>query len=147
MKTLLLVIAALALWGGATFAGPNAGGTIFVHNANLAYPGGQGYSACGRGTAPASCEGASAEIDGSDNQPRVWKVYAAFPRCSAQRLKSMDFGVSYDQLGPNGGIVLVGQGPCIGDPNNGASGQGLWLAESGHRHRARLPEHPDHRPG
>lgn len=124
MKKFLLAAAALALMGNVAFAGPNAGGTIFVHNPNLAYPGGPGYSACGQGTAPGSCEQAVTRLDGNTNAQVVWKVYAAFAPCTAPRLKALDMGLRYQQYdvvngGP--GIYILAYGACIGDLNQGAA--------------------------
>jgi hypothetical protein len=117
MKKFLMAAAALALVGSVAFAGPNAGGTIIVHNAQLTYPGpGQGFSGCGLGTPPASCESANTQIDGNDNHYWVWKVYAAFAPCSGPRLKAMDFGITYDQP-----VYVLDHGNCLGDPNNGAA--------------------------
>jgi len=124
MKKFLLAAAALALMGNVAFAGPNAGGTIFVHNPNLAYPGGPGYSACGQGTAPGSCEQAVTRLDGNTDAQVVWKVYAAFAPCTAPRLKALDMGLRYQQYdvvngGP--GIYILAYGACIGDLNQGAA--------------------------
>ena len=109
---LLLLAASPAAWGG-----PNAGGTIFVHNAGLAYPGGHGFSACGLGTPPASCSAANVNLSGSDaDHPRVWKVYAAFLDGSSPRLKGVSFGIQYDS-----NISITDHGNCCGDQNNGAA--------------------------
>ena len=116
MKTILLA-ASLLLLASLARAGPNAGGTIIVHNPQLTYPGpGQGFSGCGLGYPLPTCEAALAEIDGSDNHYWVWKVYAAFAPCSGPRLKAMDFGITYDQP-----VILLDHGNCLGDPNNGAA--------------------------
>lgn len=115
MKTILTAVAVFSLLAKAALAGPNAGGTILVHNPQLTYPGpGQGFSACGMGTPPASCESANTRIDDGDNQYVVWKVYAAFVPCTSPRLKAMEFGITYDPS-----VVLVDRGNCLGDPNGG----------------------------
>ena len=97
-------------------AGPNFGGTIFAHDASLAYT----YtvdpsSYCGLGAAPPSCEEADVELDGT--APSIWKVYAAFPHWSSPRVKAMAWGIQHI---PND-LTILGQGNCCGDPNNGAA--------------------------
>jgi len=117
MKKFLMAVAALALVGSVAFAGPNAGGTIFVHNASVVANG----DMCGQGTAPASCVEANTELDNYDITPWVWKVYAAFKPCTAPRLKAMSLGITYDQYENGGSLIMTGSGPCIGDPLNGAA--------------------------
>ncbi len=98
-------------------AGPNAGGTLFAHDASMTYTS-DIESYCGQGTAPASCDGADVRIDGSDaDNVMVWKVYAAFLDGSSPRLKGMTWGVDYNA----DDLLLTAWGPCIGDPNNGAA--------------------------
>lgn len=89
-------------------AGPNAGGTIFCHDASEAWTIDLS-TYCGVGVAPASCTAADPEIDGaSGTGPMVWQVYAAFPDGSSPRLKAMTFGIHYDDP-----IQLVARGPCL----------------------------------
>lgn len=112
MVKALLIGVALVCADEVALAGPNAGGTIIVHNPRLAYPG-HGQSACGLGQEPASCESAITEIDGGDNAFVVWKVYAAFIPCSAPRLKGVSWGIHYDPA-----VIIVDDGACDG-----------WVAE------------------
>jgi len=114
MKKFLMAVAALACVGGVAFAGPNVGGTITPHDANLAYtPDITDF--CGLGLPLTSCpDGVDAMIDGSDQW--VWKVYALFPDQGQPRLKGITFGVYY----PGDDLVISGYGNCAGDPNNGA---------------------------
>ena len=115
MKKILMAAAAFSLLGTAALGGPNAGGTLIVHNPQLIYPGGgQDFSACGQGIPPATCESANTRIDDSDSRYVVWKVYVAFAPCTSPRLKAMDFGIVYDPS-----IILVDHGCCLGDPNHG----------------------------
>jgi len=105
--------------GSVALAGPNAGGTIFVSDANEVFTT-DIVSYCGVGTAPVSCAEADTVINGAtDLLPRVLKVYAAFLPGSSPRLKGMTFGIYYDAN--TIAIVGGGFGPCIGDLNNGAT--------------------------
>jgi hypothetical protein len=108
----------VALLGCASFvlAGPNAGGTIILHDPNYIWClDRDGY--CGLGTPPASCTEADVRLDGTfPGASKLFKMYAAFPEGSRPRLKAMSFGVHY----PTPAITLVAWGPCIGDLNNGA---------------------------
>lgn len=118
MKKFLVAVALLACAGGAAFAGPNAGGTIFAHDANLVYTV-DTASYCGLGVAPSSCEAADVEIDGAtDAVNMVWKVYAAFcpPPHASPRLKGMAFGIYLDDP-----IRITHSGNCVGDMNNGGA--------------------------
>jgi len=117
MKKFLMAVAALVCMGGVAFAGPNAGGTIIAHDANLQYTT-DILDYCGLGTPLSVCEGADVNLASSGGTQWVWKVYAAFIPGSSPRLKGMTFGITYP-----GAIALVqgGLGPCIGDPNNGAA--------------------------
>lgn len=126
MKRLLMAVAALAI-AGVAFAGPNAGGTIFLHDANAVYTT-DTASYCGVGAAPAGCEGADVQIDGSDNVAMVFKVFAAFVPGSSPRLKALAFGITYDAS------VSVGAfGPCAefelagtGWPGSGTGTSIVW---------------------
>jgi hypothetical protein len=112
-----MAVAALTALGGTALAGPNAGGTLNVHDANFVYTT-DITTYCGRGVVPSSCQDIDANLEGSDaGNPKVWKVYAAFPDNSAPRLKGMTFGVTYSESE----LILTAWGPCIGDPNNGAA--------------------------
>jgi len=119
MKKFLMAVAALACMGGVAFAGPNAGGTIVAHDANLQYTTDITVY-CGLGTGLTVCEGADVNLEGSsDAVSKVWKVYAAFFPGSSPRLKGMAFGIYYDP-----GLISIGTGtygPCIGDLNQGAA--------------------------
>lgn len=117
MKKFLMAVAALACMGTVAFAGPNAGGTLIVHNAGPVYGGPGDY--CGAGNPPSSCEGASTRIDDDTNQYFVWKVFAAFAPCSAPRLKALDFSVNYAPY-PDG-LVILDYHHCLGDEANGAA--------------------------
>jgi hypothetical protein len=93
MKKLLMAVAALAI-AGAAFAGPNAGGTIFAADANMAYTT-DITDYCGLGTVPSDCASADIRMDDTAGF-QVWKVYAAFVSGSSPRLKAVVFGVYYD---------------------------------------------------
>lgn len=115
MKKFLAAVALLACAGGVAIAGPNAHGTIFVHDANLVYCT-DDLTECGLGLPPSICDAADVNLEGSSaTNLRAWKVYAAFCEGSAPRLKGIAFGISYD---PD--IFILGYGNCAGDPNNGA---------------------------
>ena len=118
----ILVLILMCLLPEIALGGPNAGGTLIVHNTGLTYGGpADTTNWCIRGDALTNCQLANAEVDDSSNTYRVWKVYAAFDSASAPRLKALDFGVQYTPwTGSQGSLVLVGHGPCTGDPNNGA---------------------------
>jgi len=117
MKKFLLAVAALACMGSVALAGPNAGGTIFVHDPSLGYNGPGNY--CGQGVIPSDCEHAVTQHNGADYC--VWKLYAAFKPCSAPRLKAIDFGVNYNAWpGDPTGLVILDHGNCLGDFSNGS---------------------------
>jgi len=120
MSRATVVAVVFLMLSGVAAAGPNAGGTIFVHDPGLRYQGyGQAY--CSMGTPPASCESAVTQLDGNDDSPWVWKVYAAFKPCTLPRLKALDFSISYNAWpGDPNGIVILDHGACIADtPHEG----------------------------
>ena len=111
----------LSLSSNRVLAGPNAGGTLILHETGLAYGArGDTGSWCRQGAALTSCQLATTEVDDSSNTCRVWKVYAAFDTTASPRLKAMSFGITYDAYESGGPLVLVDSGPCIGDEANGA---------------------------
>jgi hypothetical protein len=127
MKAFLLAMAALAVLSNAALAGPNAGGTLVVHDAGLLVSQTNGSeSICAQGIVPAYCEAADAEIDGvigPASDPAIFKVYAAFRVGSAPRLMGLTWGVDYPY-----DIVVTLWGGCgnfeLNDPNWPASGSG-----------------------
>jgi hypothetical protein len=71
--TLLLLVCA-SLWSTALAWGPNAGGTIIVHDPSVVYSNDRD-DYCGIGTAPASCATADVRLDGTDpGHSRVFKM-------------------------------------------------------------------------
>ena len=111
MKSTGLSLGILVLLPALVLAGPNAGGVILVHPANLTY---EGINECGRGSVPDSCGAVVSEIDNATSDSlKVWKVYAAFPPGSSPRLKGLTFGIDYDDsYGDSTGVVIRALGPC-----------------------------------
>jgi hypothetical protein len=109
---------AAAIFAGSRLGGPHGGGTIFAHDASLAYSlGDDALSPCDAGVAPPSCENADTRLDGSDpDHPSVWKVYAAFPPASSPRLKALCWGVHYED-----NLVITAWGACIGNLYSGGA--------------------------
>jgi len=109
MKKFLMAVAVLCL-GTMAFAGPNANGTIFAHDANLLISATDGaVSICGQGLVPATCDDADLEIDGAiADDASIFKVYAAFPDGSAPLLMGITWGVSYDDTN----LILPLYGKC-----------------------------------
>lgn len=108
MKKFLLALAVLCL-GTMAYAGPNAGGTLIAHDANLTMLGTDGLiSICAQGTDPATCADADVRIDGAmSGDEAIFKVYAAFLEGSAPRLMGITFGCTYA-----GDPVLTAWGHC-----------------------------------
>jgi hypothetical protein len=108
MKALLFGICALGLVAAPAEAGPNAGGTLIVHNPQIAYTDDTpGY--CGMNPL-ADCETAVTRIDGAGphyDTSVVWKIYAAFPQASSPRLMGASFGLQYDPE-----VVVFASGSC-----------------------------------
>jgi hypothetical protein len=123
MKKFLLAVAVLALVGSAAYAGPNAGGTLILHNPDIVYSDGTTY--CG-GELDA-CENAVTRIDldGDITTSQVWQLYAAFP--ASPVLKAITFGVDYDDTQ----LFMAGSGLCgdfeIADGDWPAPGSGTGM--------------------
>jgi len=89
MKKFLMALAVLAIASAPALAGPNAGGTLVVHDTGLAWTSDAGGSF--PSPAPA-CGGVDNSID--LDAVMVWKVYAAFPETSSPRLKALSWGTA-----------------------------------------------------
>ncbi len=77
------------LWPASpAFAGPNAGGTLVVHDTGLAYT----DDLSSYPSTPPTCAGVDHEID--PGAPTVWKVYAAMDPNSSPRLKALAWGIT-----------------------------------------------------
>jgi len=109
MKKFLLAVAVLCL-GTMAYAGPNAGGTLIVQDANLTMLGTDGnVSICGQGLIPQHCTEADVQIDGAAaGAEAVFKVYAAFLEGTSPRLMGLTWGVLYD----DSNIILPYFGKC-----------------------------------
>jgi len=115
MKKFLVAVGLLACVGGVATAGPNAGGTIFAHDADLVYTS-DTASYCGLGQPVSSCSEADVMVNGAVGPlGKVFKVYAAFCPDGSPRLKGMTFGVVYSDMS------ITAAGPCVGDLNQGGS--------------------------
>jgi hypothetical protein len=91
-------VIAFSLPARTAWSGPNAGGTLVVHDAGLPVSGvNPSVPVCGQGNIPVSWCEVDARIDGSGpTDHRVWKIYAAFPTGSSPRLFGVAFGINYD---------------------------------------------------
>lgn len=90
----VLLAAAALLAAGTAAAGPNAGGTLVVHDTGLVYT---TDSAAYPNQAPA-CAGVDAQAPlglPEGGAGYVWKVYAAFPPDASPRLKALVFGAQF----------------------------------------------------
>ncbi|MCC7143685.1 MAG: hypothetical protein IT349_16420 [Candidatus Eisenbacteria bacterium] len=126
------ILSALALTCAATAqAGPNAGGTLFLHaNPSIAYTPDQS-SYCGQGVGSGQgglvdCAEAVNFVTGAD--PTLFYVVAAFDSGANPRVAGLTFGVSY-----TASISLVAQGSCAdfelttgGWPNSGEGTAITW---------------------
>jgi hypothetical protein len=125
MKSLPMVLAALLCLTAGAHAGPNAGGRLFAHDANLLMSQTDGsVSICGQGNVPTYCEAIDAEIDGATSaDPAILKIYAVFPSGSSPRLMGLTWGLVYPA-----DLVLTSWGMCssfeLNDTNWPASGSG-----------------------
>jgi hypothetical protein len=90
MKKFLMALAVLALVSAPALAGPNANGTLVVHDTGLVYT---TDSTEYPSDAP-MCENVDNQIDlGAFG---VWKVYAAFPENASPRLKALVMGEQFN---------------------------------------------------
>lgn len=92
----LPVLLAIILWAPVCLGGPNAGGTLIVHDTGLWYTAG-GTSA--PTVPPEDCAVVDAELPvelDPSGQGRIWKVYAAFTPGSEPRLKALAFSTIFD---------------------------------------------------
>lgn len=98
MKKFLLAVAVLALVSAPAFAGPNAGGTLVVHNTGLLYT----VDTAEYPSDAPPCDQILDMMD-LDGAQMVWKVYAAFPANASPRLKALAWGtVSTPQVVASG---------------------------------------------
>ena len=125
-RQFLILAAALSIFAVSTaWGGPNANGTLVLHDAGVISS--DMPSFCGQGVIPSDCEHVDSRIDMNLESNVVWKIYAAFPPCgSSPRLEAVYFGVQYD---PD---VFVMQQHSCGDretptANWPASGSGLQV--------------------
>jgi len=93
MKKFLLAVAVLCI-GTMAFAGPNAGGTLILHNAGLVSATNNSSTPCPQGAALTSCAAAVTRVDGTDFA--LLKVFAAFSSTASPRLMGVAWGVHYD---------------------------------------------------
>ena len=122
VTSLLVVLGALicAVQPGGALAGPNAGGTLVVHEVGL-------NSTCDPWVS--SPVPACAEVDNNldlDFCP-TWKVYAAFPNNSQPRLRSVSWGISWNQAYLYVHATSVGNASEVTTPDWPAPGSGITL--------------------
>jgi hypothetical protein len=95
---LALLMAGMAGLAGSALAGPNAGGTLILHDTNILMIGTpcENMGTCNCGQPPADCLSADTELDGSSiPTPGLFYVYAAFPSWSSPRLLGLTWGLHY----------------------------------------------------
>ncbi|MEZ4654081.1 MAG: hypothetical protein R3E12_10980 [Candidatus Eisenbacteria bacterium] len=101
------VSALVVLGAGAADAGPNAGGTLVIHQAeSTCYSPAGSLDCCGADDVPTRCSEVEARYDGSN--PTVWHVFAAFPAGSSPRMAGVAFGIEYDEAA----LVLLRHEDC-----------------------------------
>jgi len=113
--SLSLALVALFLTALTAHGGPNMGGVIVTHDANLQYCV-DDRTECGQGLLPRSCDEIDTNLEGGGDVYKVWKMYAAFPDMSSPRLKGLCWGIQYSMEDAR----IVGWGNCCGDPDQGA---------------------------
>ena len=104
-----IVVLFMAGMVGIALAGPNAGGTLILHDTNILMIGTpcETVPICNCGQPPADCPSADTELDGSSQStPGLFYVYAAFPSWSSPRLMGLTWGLHYspDISIPYGGM-------------------------------------------
>lgn len=96
MRKLNLSLLAFLLGAAPVWAGPHAGGTLVVHDANLLMSETDGsQSPCVQGLVPLTCDEADGRIDGGIDK-RLIRVYAAFAEGALPRLIGMSWALDYD---------------------------------------------------
>jgi hypothetical protein len=130
MKRVLAVLTILCLTPGSATPGPNAGGTLIVHDVHYSYTQASGPPEYPPpGDPPLDCAGVDNSLppaQGSDQTKRVWKVFAMFPPGSSPRLKALAFG---EQI--VGGLVYLHTSGSPDPVNDFFIGQNGWPSESG----------------
>ena len=123
-RTFLLAVSFLAL-SSAALAGPNAHGTLIVHDASLAYTSDNSqYPSTPPTSDPPTVDSQLPVGLPPIGQGWIWKVYAAFPSAASPRLKGLVIGESF------GGDVVVLAGGLPG-PDDFEITQNGWPTTSG----------------
>jgi hypothetical protein len=95
MKPLLVILVTLVVASAPAFAGPNALGTLVVHDTGLHFSTVADLPVPPPTTVPATCLVVDANAPlGDPTFQTVWKVYAAFPNASSPRLKGLTWGIA-----------------------------------------------------
>jgi hypothetical protein len=119
--TLLAALCATTFMASSpVLAGPNAGGTLIVHDTGLGYT---STSSLYPSTPPIDCASTDNEMPAEippGAEGRIWKVYAAFVPGTSPRLKALAFGEAFQTE-----LVVVSSGG-LPDP-----AQGLEIAQNG----------------
>jgi len=133
MKRALFVCSMILLAAVPALAGPNAGGVLIAHDADLLMSETDGIvSICDQGVVPPTCVAADVEIDGSTgSDPSIFKIYAAFIPESSPRLMGLTWGIQYEE----DRIVVANWGSCgnfelpdTGWPASGTGSSQTWNA-------------------
>lgn len=111
MRTVLWLLACLALSTTPAPAGPNAGGVITVHhNAAVTYTADPGWidgALAGSGYVHSEAPAASGPFPlPDDGQKVVWFAYALFPNGSQPRLKTVTFGHDFTPFANSTGVKI-----------------------------------------
>jgi hypothetical protein len=123
MKTLLTILAVLLVSNLPALGGPNAGGTLVLHQTELAYT---VDSSEYPSPPPDPCSSADANIPPEFGMAGwVWKLYAAFPATASPRLKALAFAEQFQ------GDVFVLAGGLSDPVSDFEISQGGWPTTSG----------------
>jgi uncharacterized protein YodC (DUF2158 family) len=130
-RRVFLIIAVALCLADPTWAGPNANGTLVVHDASLTYTAGSASPPSEPPTSdPPTVDNQLPVGIPSDDDGWIWKVYAAFPVGASPRLKGLAMGEQFTS-----GVVVLGGGPPSSDtfeiPQNGwptTSGGGVGMS-------------------